>query len=216
MKKYIIFSALFSLGILNFNDASAQDSKSTPIVNTISSKIKSSTGIRAKFVMSYYDSKNVKKSSVNGQLKIKGDSYAIEMSTHKIYCDGNDVINYLVNSKEVQLSKYNRNDLLTPTQLFNAQLQSNFKYKYISSTTVSGKSVNVIEFTPIKSNKSVKNMHLFVDASSNTIIGGKLFDNKGGYYYYTLSDVNMNSSLKPSDFSFNYKALNGVEVVDLR
>jgi len=194
----------------------AQDAKSTPIVNTLTSKIQTSSGIKADFIMSYYDAKNVKKNTMSGKFKIKGESYAIDMSSHKIYCDGRDVINYLVNSKEVQLSKYNSNDLLSPYQLFNSQLQHNYKYKYLSSTLFSGKAVDVIEFTPAKENKSIKSMHLFVDSKTNTIIGGKLFDKKGGYYYYTLNNVQMNASLKASDFTFNYKALSGVEVVDLR
>lgn len=213
MKKFISL-AFFITFFIQFTGFS-QDQKSTPIVNKLTSKIQNSSGVKGEFIMSYYDAKNVKKNSIKGNLKIKGDSYMIDMSTHRIYCDGKDIINYLISSNEIQLSKYNANDLLSPSQLFSANLQSNFSYKYFSQTLFAGKKVSVIEFTPKKTNKTMKNMHLFVD-DNNNILGGKLFDNKGGYYYYTLRNINMNANLKPSEFTLNYKALGGVEIIDLR
>lgn len=216
MKKIIILSALLTACLFQINPSIAQDSRSTPIVNSITQKIKASAGIKANFVMTYYDAKNVKKTSLSGQLKIKGDSYVVDMPSHRIFCNGDDVINYLVSNKEIQLSKYNKNDLLSPTQLFNAQLSTNFTYKYYSSTTLAGKKVDVIELLPKKPNKSLTSLHLYVESATKNIIGGKLFDKNGGHYYYTLSSVNMNSPISASEFNFNYKALSGVEIVDLR
>lgn len=212
--KNLIFSIICSVVMIPLA-LFAQDEKTTPIVTNLTQKIQKSSGIKADFIMTYYDAKDKKQNSISGKLKIKGDSYMVDMSTHKIYCDGNDVINYLVSDKEIQLSKYNKNDLLSPSQLFSMNLQANFTYKFISNTLFTGKKVTVIEFTPKKSNKTIKNMHLFVDENNN-VLGGKFFDNKGGYYYYTLANINMNSNLKTSDFTFNYKALAGVEIIDLR
>lgn len=212
--KNVFLTILFSISIFPLT-INAQDAKSTPIVTNLTEKIQKSTGVKADFIMTYYDAKNVKQNTISGKLKIKGDSYMVDMNSHKIYCDGNDVINYLVADKEIQLSKYNKNDLLSPSQLFSASLQSNFTYKYFSKTLFAGKNVSVIEFTPKKSNKTIKNMHLFVDEKNN-VLGGKFFDNKGGYYYYTLANINMNSNLKASEFTLNYKAIAGVEIIDLR
>lgn len=214
MKKVVIYS-LLTLGVFTTNEITAQDSKSTPIISQVSQNISKSSGIQTDFVMTYYDNKNTKKQSMSGKLKMKGDSYVVNMNNHKIYCDGQTVINYLVNNKEVQLSKFNRNDLLSPSQLFSANFGTNFSYKYFSSTTLNGKNVSVIEFVPKRSNKSVKKMHLFID-QTNKVIGGKLFDSAGGYYYYTLSNTNMNAKTSANEFTLNYKALAGVEVIDLR
>lgn len=212
--KHLIISIIFIVSFIP-HILFAQDKITTPIVTNLTQKIQNSTGIKADFIMTYFDAKNKKQNSISGKLKIKGESYMVDMNSHKIYCDGKDVLNYLVSDKEIQLSKYNSNDLLSPSQLFSLNLQANFTYKFISNTLFTGKKVTVIEFTPKKSNKTIKNMHLFVD-NNNNVLGGKFFDNKGGYYYYTLANVNMNSNLKPSDFTFNYKALAGVEIIDLR
>ena len=91
-----------------------------------------------------------------------------------------------------------------------------YKYKYLGERKANGKACNVVELTPTNNSKQFSKVELMVDKTSNTIIGGNIWQKNGNKYQYDISNFSPNANIPDTYFSFDSKAHPGVEVVDLR
>lgn len=197
--------------------AQAQDAKSTPIIQKLNDKLKSSKAIKAKFFTLYNNAKGETRSKFEGELTIKGNKYIIDMGSHKIYNNGTQVFTHLVNAKEVQVAKYNPDsDPISPATLFSGDFISGHTYTYLAEKTIAGRKVHQIELTPKKANKSYVRLELFIDVATSQMSGGNLFEKNGNYYSISITNLNANAQVSDSDFTLDVKGMAGVEVIYLK
>ncbi len=213
------FSLSILLSILFFAQTQlyAQDEKSTPIIQKLNAKLDKANTIKAEFTTLYNSAKGVTKSKISGKLTIKGDKYIIDMGSHRIYNNGKEVFTYLVDAKEVQISKYNpTSDPISPASLFSGDFTKGFNYKYIGEKTIGSRKVHQIELTPQKPNKSYVRLVFFIDEANYEISGGNVYEKNGNFYTIAISGLNMKANVPDNEFTLDTKMLKGVEVIYLK
>lgn len=195
----------------------AQDATSKPIVTELTNKLKSAKSIKANFVTLYNNAKGDTKSTMKGSFITKENKYVINMNTHKVYNNGVDVYTYLVNAKEVQVSKYvANNDIISPASLFSGNFVKDFTYKYLGEKSIGGRKVHQIEFKPKVANSSYTRLELFIDVATSEISGGNVYEKNGNFYSISIAGLNMKSNVPDSEFTLDIKKLQGVEVIYLK
>lgn len=215
MRKYIAAFVLLLLG-LSYTTY-AQDEQSAPIIKKLNDKLNGAKSIKSNFTTLYNNSKGVTKSTFSGQLTIKGNMYIIDMGSHKIYNNGNQIYTYLVDAKEVQVSKYDPNaDPISPASLFSGDFTKGFDYKYIGEKTISKRKVHQIELKPQKPNKAYVRLVLFIDVATSEISGGNVYEKNGNYYTIAITGLNMKANVPDKEFTLDTKSLQGVEVIHLK
>lgn len=196
--------------------AQAQDAKAKAVLDKLSTKVKGMTSLKANFVFTMNDAKGASKGSKSGSFMMQGNKFRVNMTGQQLICDGRTMWTYLVNDKEVQVSNYDANgQSISPAKLFSGSYTKEYKYAYVGAKTIAGKSVDVIDLTPVSA-KSFKKLTLYVDKTTSMVNGGIMYDKSGSSYGYTISGVTPNAKVAATDFSFNEKANPGVEVIDLR
>lgn len=214
MKK-ILSLLLVAVTFVSFT-ASAQDAKAKAILDKLSAKVKTMSSLKANFVFTMNDAKGKSKGSKSGAFTMKGNKFRVTMPAQQIICDGRTVWTYLVSDKEVQVANYDPNaQSISPAKLFSGSYTKDYKSVYAGEKSISGKSVDVIEMTPVSA-KSFKKVVLYVDKASSMINGGIMYDKTGSSYGYTISGVTPNAKVTDADFTFDAKKNPGVEVIDLR
>ncbi|KAA5534706.1 outer membrane lipoprotein carrier protein LolA [Taibaiella lutea] len=194
----------------------AQDAKAKVVLDKLSSKVKSMTSLKANFVFTMNDAKGASKGNKSGTFLMQGNKFRVNMTGQQIICDGRTLWTYLVSDKEVQVSNYDANSQsISPAKLFSGSYTKDYKYTYGGAKTVAGKSVDVIELTPVNG-KSFKKILLYVDQKTSMVNGGIMYDKSGSSYGYTISGVTPNAKVAATDFTFDAKKNPGVEVIDLR
>lgn len=193
-----------------------RDTRSTPVIQALSSRLKNAKSIKAGFNASYKDAKGKSKFSISGSFILKGEKYVVDMPSQKITNDGKTVYTYLKDNKEIQISHNNASDNpISPARLFSGNIASDYTYRFIEEKTFNGKGVYVIELKP-KKNSPFSKVHLYIDKSSNLVSGGNIYEKNGSYYAYSISNISTTASVTDATFKFNPNAYKGVEVIDLR
>lgn len=212
-----ILSLILTVSIFTISPgAHAQDPKATPIIQKLNEKLRAAKSIQANFNTIYNSAKGVTKSSFSGALTIKGSKYIIDMGSHKIYNNGSEVYTYLVNAKEVQVSKYHAAaDPISPASLFSGNFTQDFTYSYIGERTIAGRKVHQIELKPKKANTPYVRLELFIDVAKSEVSGGNVFEKSGNFYTIAITSLNMNAQVPDAAFTLDTKSLNGVEVIYL-
>lgn len=214
MKHIISTVCLLALALFSFQTVQAQNAKE--ILQKVSSKYGSNSAIKGSFSLKYYDAKGSLVTSQNGTFALKGIKYKVSIPGQDIITDGKSAWTYRKNDKEVQIDAYNPNATMTPAKLFSGSYEKEYNYKYAGSQTVSGKSAYLIELTPKTPQKAFTKVYMYVEKSTNAVLGGKVYEKSGAKVDYTLHNVNHNASLSDSYFTFNTKKYPGVDVIDLR
>lgn len=214
MKKVIAITIL--LGLFISFTSNAQDAKAKTILDKVSTKYKAAKTIQANFALTINDVSGKAKTTKKGVFTMKGNKYKVDIAGQEIICDAKSVWTYMPANKEVQVSTYNPNEqTISPAKLFSGSYEKEYKISYSGTKSVSGSSVDVIELQPIKAT-SFSKLLLYVNKSSNMIIGGQMFEKQGGSYTYSISNVKFNTGVSDSEFTFNSAKHPGVEVIDLR
>lgn len=213
MKKILTILAISSVALMSTTATIAQDAKT--ILQKVSTKYKASTGMKANFTLTMFDTKGANKGSQKGVILLKGNKYKVIASNQEMITDGKTLWTFRKADKEVMVDNVGAN-AISPAKLFAGSYEKEYNYKGTGTKTVSGKVANVIELTPKTAQQSFKKVDLYVDKTTNAILGGKIFEKNGSSMEYTLSNINDKAALTDAQFTFNAKAYPGVEVIDLR
>lgn len=217
MKKTIVAGLLFVCSALATVPALAQDAKAKTVLEAASKKMNGLKSLKANVSLHLTGSKGKVNDNKSGTFYMKGTKYHVVMGGQEIICDGKTVWTYNKEAKEVQVSSYNPNEqTLSPAKLFTNFYDKEYNYSYVGQKAVNGKQCDVVAMMPKDKSKQFTKIELAVDKSSNTIVGGTVYEKNGNNYQYGVSNFTPNPNLPDSDFSFDAKAHPGVEVVDLR
>jgi outer membrane lipoprotein carrier protein len=216
MKKLI--GILTIVLLITVQSSSAQtDPKAKAILDAVTKKVNNFKSLKANFSLNLSGANGKTKQSKSGTFYMKGTKYHIMISGQEIICDNKTVWTYMKQNNEVQISSYNPNEqTISPTKLITNFYDKEYKYKYIGTKQVGGKSCDAIELTPINSSKQFSKVEILVDKASSTIAGGSITEKNGNHYTYTISNFTGNATINDNMFIFDTKAHKGVEVVDLR
>jgi len=207
----VLMLVLLSTGIFAQSDKISQD-----ILKGLSDKYKSYSSINAEFTYTIENAQDKMNDKQTGKVLLKGTKYKLLVAGQEVYCDGTTVWTYLKDSKEVQITDPNtKADAITPANIF-TMYDKGYQSKFVEEKMENGKSVQVIDLTPMDKKKKFFKIRLTVNKVEKTIVNSKIFDKNGNKINYTIDKFLTNSPLDDSLFAFVTKNYPGIEVIDLR
>ncbi len=155
-----------------------------------------------------------KEQTFSGKLTMKkGNKYKIEVGEQTIITDGKTVWTYSKSNKQVLVNEYQEDEeMLTPDKIMTA-LPKEYKSEIIGKEKVGKYNTTIVQLHP-KETSSVKIMKLWIDESEWLMRRIQIQDASSNSTTYTIDEMKMNVGV--ADSIFNFKAPDGVEVIDMR
>jgi len=221
MKK--IISSLF-LSTIILSTAIAQpkgmgksDPEAKKVLDQVSAKFKTYKSVQAKFSLKIENEAGKALGTKTGTMYMKGPKYRISVTGQEIFCDGTNVSTFDKSANEVTITKVdNTTSTITPQKIFTNFYTTDFLSKLNGEKKAGTKTTQEVELTPIDKSKAFFKVLLFIDKSTQTISGTKVFEKAGGRTTLSVNSLNTNAALTDAQFIFDAKKYPGVEVVDLR
>jgi outer membrane lipoprotein-sorting protein len=216
MKKFLI-GALIIMGS-GFSAYAQSEVKAKEILAEVSKKYRAYDVVKTDFSYTLENPQAKIKETQLGTLIVKSklNKYKIILKGQELISDGKNQWTYLKADKEVQLSEVdNSSDALNPAKLFTIY-EKGFKTVYTNDTKLNGKTLHVIDLTPLDGKRSFFKVRLQIDKLTKQIMNAVIFDKNGNRYTYTIKTFMPNVKVPESTFTFDSKLYPGVELVDLR
>jgi outer membrane lipoprotein-sorting protein len=204
--------------LVNFAVLAQKDRQAETILNNVSERYQSLSGLTASFEYTYSTSPGDVAEKSTGQVAVKGDKYKLVLNDQEIYNNGKTVWTYIKsnNFKEVTINTVEDNaDELTPSNIYNIY-KKGYSYKLLGEKPQNGITVQEIELVAEKRNSQFQRIKLFVDKSSMDLIGWEIQDEMGGVFSYRFREIDTQANLPDSHFVFDTQKHPDVEVIDLR
>lgn len=216
MKKIsTIFFSVLLLSICGTRVNAQDDTKAKTILDGVSATMKSYTSMKIEFTYTMVNAKTKVNESKSGVIQIKGTKYRLEVGGQIVLCNGNTVWTYLKDENEVNINNVStQEDAINPTSILN-NYSSNFKPKWIKDVVEGGKTISVIDMTPIKG-KSYYKVRLNIDKTAKQITSTIVYDKNGSTYTYKVNKFTNNLAMADALFTFNKAEHPGVEENDMR
>jgi outer membrane lipoprotein-sorting protein len=215
MKKILL---LLLLPGMYFSGYSQTDAKAKTILAEASKKYKAYDVVKATFVFTMENPQNKQKDTQQGTLIVQSatNKYKVVMTDQDMISDGKSQWTYLKKDKEVQVSAVdNSSDALNPAGIFTLY-EKGFKYLYTGEKKEGTKTYQMIDLSPVDTQKSYFKIRLGIDKSAHQIANVLIFDKNGNKYTYVVKTFTANVKVPAGTFGFDPKKYPGVEVVDLR
>lgn len=193
------------------------DPEAKAVLDKASKKFTSFSSLKAGFTLKTTTTDHRTLGTQEGTLWLKGKKFKFQVGTQTVYCDGNTLWTYNKDNNEVQITDYQpEKGEITPSALFSDFYDKNFLYRLSGSSSVQGRSADVIEMTPLDKSKPYFKVLALIDKKEYRLLSMEIFA-KGGYQYtYIIDSFTPNVPLSDTDFVFRKKDYPGVQVVDLR
>jgi outer membrane lipoprotein-sorting protein len=215
MKKltFIISAAI----ILLSNIASAQTSKE--ILDKLSKKAKGWKSISADFTSTLKDQKANVNQKQEGNIKIKGNKYHLNLSQYTVISDGTTVWSYDKKSNSCTIDNLEdiKDGAFDPSEMFTIW-EKDFKHEMKNTNaTVDGEACYEIHLYPNQpKNKPYHTIVMYITKSkmeANKIV---VKTRENAEISYKVKNFKTNSEFPDTDFKFNKASYPGVDVVDNR
>ena len=154
-----------------------------------------------------------------GKLYIKGDKYRVEMADADFMSDGVSKWSYLKKNKEVQLSNASETDdegMTSPADLLKIYQKPNFIYALMGENMEGGKTVQKIEFKPIRGFDDYSKVRVTIDKNSAQMLNLKVFEKSGARYTLKISNLVANNALADTLFVWDKTKNADVKVINLK
>lgn len=216
MKKISIFIILLSFSRLAFGQ---QEPAAQQVLNTLTKKYQSYSTAKIDFALKAVNHQQQVTLDEKGQMIVepKTNKYHLVMDGQEIIADGKQQWHILKEEQEVQITEVDKEpaESITPANIFTFY-KTGFKYVSGKDEQVGGKTVNVVNLSPIDTKKSFFKVKLRVDKVSQQLFDVTIFDKSGSSYTYTIQDLTPNIKLNAKTFIFDKADFPNLEVVDLR
>ncbi|NTW32232.1 MAG: outer membrane lipoprotein carrier protein LolA [Bacteroidetes bacterium] len=215
MKKLSIIESFFLIFYFCGFSLFAQDnSNAIKILDAVSAKMKAYTSMKIEFTYTMANAKTKVNESKIGTIQVKGAKYRVEVGGQIIFCDGKTVWTYLKDEKEVNVNNVSGQEDAIPTTILN-NYSKNYKPKFIKDAVEGGKTISIIDLTPLKT-KSYYKVRIYIDKTSQQVTNTIIYDKNGSTYTYKVNKFTTNLVLAETIFSFSKTDYPGVEVNDMR
>lgn len=204
--------------LVHFAVLAQKDQQAETILNNVSERYQSLSGLTASFEYTYSTSPGDVAEKSTGQVAVKGGKYKLTLNDQEIYNNGKTVWTYIKsnNFKEVTINTVEDSaDELTPSNIYNIY-KKGYSYKLLGEKPQNGTTVQEIELVAERRNSQFQRIKLFVDKSTMDLIGWEIQDEMGGVFSYRFREINTQADLPDSHFVFDTQKHPDVEVIDLR
>ena len=200
---------------INALEAQVKDKKATQILDEVTDKTKSYKTIKVEFTYRMENPEANINESKNGMLIIKGDKYRLSIAGQIVICNSETIWTYIEDAEEVQINDVEDSDeSITPDKLLTSY-NDNYKSKFIKETLWHGKTVQIIELTPLEG-KTYYKVQLIIDKVRKQILNFQIFDKNGSTYTYQINKFIPDLAVEDSEFIFNPEEYPDVEIIDMR
>ncbi len=212
MKKTVL-SILATLSIIF---AMAQkDPKAKAVLDKASSTFQSYATIQADFTYTLENRQTKTKETQNGKIKLKGDKYNIDLGTIVQYFDGLQLMVWLKDSEEVQISDPSDEEISNPSQIFTLY-QKNFKYFHRGEYAEGNLKFHEVEISPEDLSKPYSKVVIRINKKTNLIHSFTTIYKNGSLHTITIKNLKFNQPVADNEFKFDTKTNPDVEVIDVR
>lgn len=213
MKRIIlgIIALTFVVGVF-----AQKDKKATKILDAVIAKTESHKTIEVEFTLTMKNPEAGIDESKSGIIQIMGDSYRLDMGEMLVISDGETMWNLLLEDEEVMINEVEEDDAdaITPSNLLNSY-SDNYKSKFVKEDISNGKTVEIIELTPLKGRNFTK-IRVIIDKAKKQILSFTSFDKNGSTYSYIFNKYVINKEIPLAAFSFNEADYPDFEIIDMR
>lgn len=203
---------MVSLGIM----AQPSVNKAETILDAVAKKTAAYTSLKIDFTYTLTNETEKLNEKQEGTITVKGDKYNLKIAGQEIISDGKTVYSYNPEINEVIITTSNPDDdeSVNLTKLLN-NYKTNFKAKFIKEEVVAGKTIQVVDLTPVKG-KSFYKVRVNIDKAQQQIQSIAFYDRSNNIFTYIVKKLTPNVSTPESLFLFNKASHPGVTVVDMR
>jgi outer membrane lipoprotein carrier protein len=206
----IIISFLSITGILS----GQTDPEAVKILDKFSSTAFAAPSVSISFSMVNINLAENSKDTVKGSLQMLKDQYRLELPDNISWFNGSTSWNYLVNEKEVTITKPDRKDdsfFSKPSSLF-TMYRKGYKIKLIEDNPRSW----IIDLYPEDVATDLMRIRLTIGKTLNDLIGAEYKRKDGVVIEILVSGYNLKTRPEQGAFTFDPKKYPGVEVIDMR
>ncbi len=213
MKRIIIGIIALTFAVGAF---AQKDKKASMILDAVIAKTEAQKTIEVEFTLTMNNPEAGINESKSGIIQIMGDSYRLDIKEQIIISDGETMWTLLLEDEEVMINELEEDDAdaITPSNLLNSY-NDNYKSKFVQEDVYNGKTVEIIELTPLKGRNFTK-IHVIIDQLEKQILNFSIFDKNGSTYSYVFNKYITNKDIPLSAFSFNKDDYPDFEIVDMR
>jgi len=197
-----------------------QDPTSKKLLTDLSKKYQTYRTVGMTFTLKAIDQQQRVVVNQKGTLIVspKSNQYHITFDDQEMISDGKQQWHILKEEQEVQLTAAGadeQRETITPANMLTFY-DHGFKHIMGASERVGGKTLNVIDLTPLDNTKPYFKIRLRVDKSLNQIYDLTVFDKSGTHYIYAIQNFTPNVKITNKTFIFDQSDYPNMEVVDLR
>lgn len=208
---------LMALGTTGF---AQKDAKAKEILEKVTKTMQSLPSLEASFSFEMNNQAQNIHDKSEGTIILKDKKYKLNIPKMgiQITCDGKTVWTYMVNSNEVDISNLadQTDDLMNdPSKIFTIY-ENGFDYRFVNEFVDDGIPVYVIDLTPQKPTGDIQSIRVMIDKQKNLIRAANMTGKDGNKYKIIISKLKTDGAYSDSDFVFDPKKHEGVEVVDMR
>lgn len=212
MRKTFLFIISLIIAIGSF---AQKDKKATEILDRVIAKTESYKTMEVEFTLAMDNVEADIHDNKNGVLLVMGDKYKLTLSEQIVISDGKTMWTLLLENQEVMINDVEENEeSITPTNLLNSY-GDNYKSVYLREDVIKGKTVDLIELTPLKGRTYTK-IEVAIEKGLDQIYSFSMFDKNGSTYSYTINKYTLNKKVGEFEFVFNEANYPNFEIVDMR
>ncbi|HPC99388.1 MAG TPA: outer membrane lipoprotein carrier protein LolA [Bacteroidales bacterium] len=210
--RYILTIAI--LFIITFISMGQADPEGLRILDKFSSTALSAPSVSIKFRLITDDAANSKKDTASGSLVLSKDQYRLELPGNIIWFNGSVSWNYLINEKEVTITKPDRKDesfMSRPASIFTLY-KKGYKIRLLDETTTSW----TVDLYPEDTGNELIRIRLTIGKTSYNLLNAEYKRKDGITITLKVTDYNLKTVPDASYFTFNPKNYRDVEIIDMR
>ena len=202
IKKYILFIALSTVGLLTYGQDAA---KAKALLDDVYNKVKSYDNIYIEFQSSLENTEANLKQETNGNVTLKGEKYVLNYLGAEQLFDGKKVYTIVPENEEVTIEDVNEeDDNVSPSKMLTFY-KTGHNYKWDILQNVGGRKIQYVKLTPIDSNSEIKSVLLGIDTETKHIYKLIQTGNNGTKTTITVNSFKTNQPLSSTLFTFNKK-----------
>lgn len=213
MKKIMILMWALALSFAVFGQ---YDPEAKKVLDEMGAKYKAIPSFTADITYSLDNDEDDIHDSFSGKIGIKGDKFRMFAEEQEIIINDGNVWTFLAEENEVNIDNYSpEDDDITPSNIYSIY-QKGYKYMLFGEETLRGKTYQVVDLSPEKTDGDYFRIRLYIGKSDRVLLKFIMFAKSGNRYTYEISKFNPNAGLKDDYFVFDASKYDGVEVIDLR
>jgi outer membrane lipoprotein-sorting protein len=216
MKPFI--ATLLSLLLLSSPLSSQQNrDEAKNLLDKAYSTFEASGGVKLTFRSDITDSDGTSSAQQSGKACMKGDKFKLETEELDIWFDGKTQWVLIKEANEVNISAPTASEIsdISPQALLSGY-RNGYVLKTPTTGTVNGRSVHLIDMTPVNRNRDIKSITAAIDRENGNIIRIILYMTDGMKNVIDISGYNTNHQFDDAMFRFDKNDYPDAEIIDLR